>query len=385
VIADPRHESREARVSCFPPPLDGNPYQRLLYQHLDAEGYRLVRDPSVDEGWLRFRWLWRNRRSIDVLHIHWPQGLWRHRASTSPLERAVSWLKLGALAVRLPVARALGYTVAWTVHQVSPHEGVGRLDRAGARVLARNSHVLLVHDADTGAEVRDLDPRAAERTRVVEHGNYFGVYPPGHARDAVREQLGLRRDTFVFLCFGELRSYKGVRPLLDAFRAADIPDSALVIAGRPYDEATTDAIRAAADEDPRIVPRLGFVPDDEVAELFGAADAAVLARRPGTSGSLVLALSLGVPAIAPSTPAYEELLHSDAGWTFGADVPGSLAAALRAAAADPDRVSRRSAALERAAELDWLRIARRTARHFDHADGRPARPHSLAPALENHS
>jgi beta-1,4-mannosyltransferase len=349
------------RVYSHPPALRTNPYQRLLYDHLSAEGFQLVEGAEVDGGFLRFRWLWRHRDDIDILHFHWPQGLWQHLRGPRALRGPLSALKLGALAVRLPIARTLGYRVAWTIHQVDPHEGGRALDRAGARLLARNADVLLAHDADTAADAKARLGRAAAGVATIPHGNYRGVYPAGRPRDAVREELGIAPDAFTFLCFGEIRAYKGIDRLLAGFEAAGLGDDvALVIAGRPVDDASAAAVNDAAARDPRIRPLLGFVPDERVTELFGASDAAVLARKPGTSGSLLLALSLDTPVVAPAAPAYEELLAGgEAGWLFER---GGLAGALREAASDPAAAREKAGAAGAVADtLGWPGIAARVA------------------------
>jgi glycosyltransferase involved in cell wall biosynthesis len=363
------------RLVSYPPALTSNPYQRLLYDHLAAEGFQLVEDEALQPGFLRFRWLWRNRRTIDILHFHWPQGLWEHNRGPAALRGPLSTVKVAALAARLRAARALGYTLVWTIHQVDPHEGGGRRDRIGTRALARNAHVLLVHDAHTAADARARLGRAARDVAIVPHGNYRGWYPEGRPRAQVRAELGLSDATFAFLCFGEIRAYKGIDRLLEAFAATDLPDAALIIAGRPVDAAAQTAVETAAARDPRIKPLLGFVPDERVTELFAAADAAVLARKPGTSGSLLLALSLDTPVVAPRSDAYDALLRDGgAGWLFDASAPDGLAAALRDAASDPAAArAKAGVAGEVADELGWPGIAARVAALLRAQDRRPRR------------
>lgn len=355
------------RVSAHPPPLADNPYQRLLYEHLAAHGVELVDEPSLRRGVMRFSWLWRARGELDLLHVHWPQGLYHHKRGPAALRPALSWVKLAALVPRLAAARVLGLRLVWTVHQVLPHEGGSRRDRLAARLLARACDALIVHDADALAALRDVSPRAAGRARLVPHGSYIGVYPPGRSRAEVREQLGLAPDAFVFLAFGLVRAYKALPALLDAFAAADLPAAALVVAGRPSDAEASALVSAAAARDPRVVAMLRFVPDDEVAELFGAADAAVVARAGGTSGALVLALSLGLPAVAAATAGYADLLHGErCGWLFSPGYGGGLRSALERAAADPEAARHKGrAALEVAATLRWQDCAANTAAIFD--------------------
>src|SRR5207302_523112 len=80
----------------------------------------------------------------------------------------------------------------------------------------------------------------------------------------------------------------------------------------------------------------GPVPDDRVSGLHEACDVAVLPRSDGgTSGALVLALSLGLPVVAAAVPAYEELTRrGELGWHFAPGDAASLRAAIEEVAGD---------------------------------------------------
>jgi beta-1,4-mannosyltransferase len=358
--ADLAATTARAAVASFPPVLPTNPYQRLLYEQLAALGI-----PLASAERFRLGPLWRIRSAVRYLHFHWPQSYWRHEHGPAVLRGPLSLAKIGVFGLRLAAARALGFRIVWTVHQVSPHEAAGeRVDRLGAAVLAALSHVLLAHDDATVEEVREKLGRAAERVAVVPHGSYIGVYPSGRSRDEVRAELGLAPETTAFLAFGDLRAYKAVEMLLDAFRAAQLDDAVLLVAGSDR-VGRGAAVVAAADADRRVRPLLGFVPDARVAELFDAADAAVVARSDGgTSGSLVLALSMGAPVVAARQPAYEALTGGGAaGWLFEPGDADSLGAALVAAErAGAEERARRGREARRLAELlRWSDIGARTA------------------------
>jgi len=364
-VREPRPDTRAAAptvgIASFPAVLTTNPYQRLLYGELARHGIAVVPDASFDAGWLR-----RARRSVRILHFHWPQSFWRNERGPRPLRHPLSYPKLALFAARLAAARALGYRVVWTVHQVYPHERVaGPVDRLGARILARASNVLIVHDRGTAATVALELPADAAKVVVVPHGSYAGVYPAGRDRQAVRRELGLADDTFAFLCFGDLRTYKSVAFALEAFARVDASRAALVVTGGIEDAEQAEAVRAAAAADSRVVERLGFVADERVAELFSACDAALCSRGDGgTSGSLILALSLGLPVVAARRPAYEELLDGEAaGWLFEPGDPDSLARTLeRAALADrAELAAKEDAVRAQVGRLRWDRIGARTA------------------------
>jgi glycosyltransferase involved in cell wall biosynthesis len=167
----------------------------------------------------------------------------------------------------------------------------------------------------------------------------------------------------VFLCFGELRANSDIGTLLEAFVGTAV-ESTLVVAGHAKDREAGAAVADAAARDGRIVRVEGFVRPDGVHELYDAADVAVLARTDGgTSGSLILALSLGKPVVVADTPGYRRLVRDGAaGWLFRTGDADDLRSTLERAAADPeDRRKRAEAARHVAESLDWGDAAARMA------------------------
>jgi beta-1,4-mannosyltransferase len=322
--------SSEVGVACLPGLLDTNPYQRLLYRSLASEGVLLRSGLRLE-----VRSLLRRRGDVRVLHFHWPELHYRQFGGPRVARGPLSALRLAIFAARLATARLLGFRVVWTVHQLAPHEQVTpRVDRLAARLLARRAARLIVHDEATLTAIeRELGPEARDKTRVIPHGSYAGVYPASRSRDDARAGIGINDNRFTVLSFGHIRAYKAIDLLLEAFARVERTEIALVIAGMTHDDAAEQALRRAAAADLRIRLILGFIPDEAVGDLFAAADAAVLARPDGgTSGSLVLALSQRLPVIASSSPAYRELVGEN-GWLFAPGDSRSLAAALETAAA----------------------------------------------------
>jgi beta-1,4-mannosyltransferase len=340
----------------FPPVLSENRYQSQLYAELAPHGFRVV------PGELKVRWLVANRRRARILHFHWPQEYYRHK----PMPRGpASWAKLTLFGVRLAAARVLGYRIAWTVHEVYPLQTAShRLDVVGTALLARFSHVLMANDKETAQQATLVLGSPAAKTEVVPHSSYTGVYPAGRARAEVRAELGIADDSVVYLLFGHVSVYKRIEWFVDAFRDADLEDAVLVVAGLPMDEDAAEHVRRAAGVDARVKPLLEFIADDAVSELYGAADVALCPRQDGgTSAVLILALSMGVPAVTARTPNYEELTDGErAAWLFEPHDSQSLIDALARAAEDADeRRARGAAGLEQVRGLSWEAMGRRTA------------------------
>jgi glycosyltransferase involved in cell wall biosynthesis len=355
--------ARTVGVASHPAPLPQNPYQRLLYESLAQHGFQIEEDGEFKVGWLL-----RNRRRVRVVHFHWPWPYIVHLPSPGGL---LSWVKCALFGLRLLAARALGYAVVWTVHEVRPlYPQNPRVEALGARMLARASSLLIANDRDTAERAKAELGRAAAGIEVVPHPSFESAYPSGRPRAEVRAELGIPADAFVTLLFGHVSPYKRIEWAIDAFRAGAPDNSFLVVAGLVMDEALGDAVRAAAAADDRVKARLGFVPDEQVAELYGAANAALCPRQDGgTSGVIILAFSLGVPVIAARVPNYEEVTRGEtAAWLFEPGDAASLAGALESAAADPAAVERKGeAGRQLVASLTWEATASRTAALLDAA------------------
>jgi glycosyltransferase involved in cell wall biosynthesis len=157
----------------------------------------------------------------------------------------------------------------------------------------------------------------------------------------------------VLLAFGLVRPYKQIPELIAEFGKVADPGFRLLVAGRPLDEQMRLRLQAAGAEDPRVVLRLERIPDAEVAELHLAADAAVLAYRDVfSSGALMLALSHGLPVIAPAGSTADELGGLPEVRLFA---PGQLAAALAASA--PAGAAARRSAVHGAERHGWGEVA----------------------------
>jgi len=371
------------RIAAFPPRIleDRNPYARLLYSELERVGFE-----TIGGGPLKLKWLLRSRRHVDILHFHWdPQQKYVQRPAdrmTALLrrlrgERLVPWWDVASFVTLLVAARTLRYSLVWTIHEIRPHESEhSRHDILASRALARLSDLLLAHDAATAERAREELGLPSAEIHVVPHGSYVGAYPPGRARDDVRSELGVQPDAFVFLAFGHLRAYKELPILLEAFQSLPLPSARLIVAGVPWDAEMRNIASVAAERDARIRLMLGPVPVEGVDELFKASDAAVFPRGDGwTSGSLILAMSMGVPVVAARRSTYVELMDGEtSGWLFEPGDVSSLKDCLLAAATNPEQARRKGAhALTLASRMTWARSAAITARLIARIGETPSR------------
>lgn len=341
--------------SIFLPDQRRNPYQTLLANALMRQG--------VDVQWCDFRpgWFPLSRlggpaAKADVLHLHWIKDLiapvlW----SGGRLKRA---LRLAALALDVLLVRARGKRVVWTVHNLVSHEsGSPALELRARRLLAWACSSVVVHSASALRRIEETYRiRLSRKAHVIPHGNYEGCYPDDPSRtEALRAEFGLEPSSITLLFFGAVREYKGVLRLVEAFRATRNPNLRLIIAGRPQPLLLQDQVAAAAAGDDRIVLRIGYVDDRDVAPLFALADAVVIPfERALTSGSTVLAMTMHKATLLPDEARVFDLVDDESGIFFGSTA--GLTTCLDAL--DKTDLRRMGANGGRTADaLNWDRIA----------------------------
>jgi len=219
----------------------------------------------------------------DVVVMQWWTSVW-----------APVWWALARSLRRVPRPELL-----FICHNVLPHEP--RLWDAGlARAVLRLADRIVVSSEQERENLHALLPNApADIVPLPVFDMLAGAMPP---RDEARARLGLSPEGPVLLNFGLVRSYKGVRYLLDALprvREA-FPDVQLVIAGEFWEDRgpyLAQVAQLGLEDCVTIVDR--YIPNEETPLYFAAADVVVLPyTRVTQSGVAQLALGFRKPLIA---------------------------------------------------------------------------------------
>lgn len=346
------------RVLFLPDYTAANAYQRQLAEGLRSRGVTVTAQPTARRRLLPVLQAVRAQGRPDVVHVHWTEPY------ISGGRADVSRLKATRTITELRVLHRLGVRVVWTVHDLSRHDRpVEPREMRFNRDLFRLSSAVIVHcEAAREALLAALQPPAAmaRRVRVIPHGHYLDAYRNDVGREAARQRLGLSAEGVVLAFVGWVRPYKGVRELLMAFRELGGEDLRLLVAGQPGSDGFAAAITELAADDPRVVLKLGFVPDDELQLYLNAADAIALPYREiFTSGSVLLAMTFGRAVIAPRRGCIGQTLDEAGAVLYEAGDPKGLRDALRRALeSDLGAMGRHNRA--RSDEFGWERIAAAT-------------------------
>ena len=328
-----------------------NPYIRLWRESLARQGV-VFSVASRPQDFLK-RAL--SPAPLDLVHLHWVHPISRNFL--------LGLLKFLMFQTALVLFWLRGVRIFWTVHNLLSHEKQHLwMDRLNNWLVARFVTGAFVHGKSAIPLVSRALSLPEQRIHCSFHGSYAGVMLPPAADGADPEALpGCN-----FLYFGLVRPYKGVIDLLRQYAALPLAGR-LTIAGDPQGVGVRQAVEAAAARDSRIDLRLGYLEDGELARLIHAANVVVLPfHEVFTSGSLVMAITMGKPVILPRVGLLPEYVDEDCAFFYTPGEDDGLAAAL-CRAADCDRaVLRRMgrAAAQRAQGLDWELIAEGIARVY---------------------
>lgn len=265
-----------------------NPYLVLLVRSLPDEVESLF-----------FSWRTAVLGRYDVLHVHWPEHLLGAGGARGLARRAA----FAAVLVRVRLTRR---GVVRTLHNIRPHEGRGGIDA----ILLRGFDAVT-----TGTVVLQPSP-------VPPPGRFVVQIPHGHYRPWFAGLPSATRVEGRLLFFGQIRGYKGVPELLEAFAAVGAGAS-LVVCGQPQDGALARDLTDRAARDPRVSLRLGHVADADLSVEVGRAQLVVLPyKEMHNSGAVLLALSLDRPVLVPRSGHSRALAQEvGAGWVLEYDGP----------------------------------------------------------------
>jgi beta-1,4-mannosyltransferase len=284
-------------VCCFPLVHKENSVLTSLYAVLRERGFELI------------PWKWGpDLRKAHIFHVHWPDAVVMGRSKARAL------VKTGLFLFSSFVFRLRGTRIVQHVHNIGSHDQLHpRLEAFMWSVFLPMVDCFVHLNSASIDEMKRKWPRiASKRHEVVFHPHYEieGTSHGKMRREDVRKSIGLDSSTRLLLSFGLIRPYKGIEDLISSFVAAAMPETHLLVVGRPYCEEYGARLCAMAKNQDHITLRLEYLPDDELSDLIAAADFVVMAHRKlNNSGVAMLALANGRAICAPALGAIPEISH----------------------------------------------------------------------------
>ncbi len=344
------------RVWMWPKYSNLNLYNNLLTDSLCGAGVEVM---DLTHGRLALRVA--RARPGDVVHVHWMHHAYQNR---NPL---LFVAKSALLLTTLLVLKAKRVRLIWTLHNLYPHEvKYRRMERTMRTLICRFCFGLIVASETAKRQAMAEFAVPASKLTVVKHGHYADVYKPNGAD--VRRLYGIGKDAEVYLFLGAIKAYKGVEELIEAYHAVQTESSCLIIAGKADRE--MEAYLRNVKDTRNLVLDMRFIPNEEVADLIGAADVMVMPYKEiTTSGSAILGLSFRKLVVMPDNGFIDEYFEEGMVVRYDPGVAGGLAGAMETAmrsvkegrSPDYDRALR---------QLEWGPIAERIKNVYQGRDER---------------
>ena len=305
------------------------------------------------------RLAWQRLRGARVLHLHWTYPFSWRWADRLPIARHLPrwWFE-----VLLRSARAIGFRLVYTSHNLLPHTPVFDDDRAARASLLRQSNAVITFSR---AAAERMEQEFGVTSEVV------SIIPEGTPRSAATSDR-VHTHTPLAVSFGHLESYKGVDLFIEAASSTDtlIDVELLGSAGdERYAAALGDELERLRRRGRRGTWHARGFRDDELEELLKRATMAVFPFREITnSTSMRVAMAHDVPCILPALPSFADVPRESACWFEPGDI-ASLAHAMDAVATADARTCSAMTTAARAwlAEWDWTRVGRATRLVYERA------------------
>ncbi|MGG6283152.1 glycosyltransferase family 4 protein [Leptolyngbya sp. AN03gr2] len=336
------------RVLIVPDCRSVNPYQDLLARSLEVQGTKVF----FSQGYRRILPLFRETiqpsSEIDVLHLHWISPFIKGKS------RFIRTLYAAKFLIDVMLVKRSGIRVVFP-----------NLEQWVRRKLASLVDRIIVLNQATLKDLAQEFHFDQSKAVMIAHGHYRDVYPPAICQLEARKKLNLPTHGRLFLTLGLLRAYKGIETLLETWRENQsiFANCTLVIAGKAS-PAYAEKLQHMIAELPNVVLIPEFIEDDRIHLFFSAASIVVLPyKKILNSGSLILAMSYGVPVIAPGIGSISEYLGDANSLLFCPDEKqGLLKAMQQSLHTDLEQLSQNT--IEACDRLDWNEIGRSTKQFY---------------------
>jgi beta-1,4-mannosyltransferase len=306
-----------------------NPYQALLYGHTLDAGVAAI--PLYDLAELQDVAALTKAGAHVVLHLHWTNRI----LDTAETE-AEARTRLTDFVATLDAFAAAGGRLVWTVHNILPH-GAERpaFEAELQQAIVDRADVVHVMSANTPDEAAEWFSIPRDKVLHVPHPSYLGAYADIVPREQARYLLGIEPDETVYALLGAIKPYKGTDRLLDVFDALcerDPQRRRLIVAGQPDRDGYVDEFLERCELHPFVSLHARRIPPEEMPVFLRASDFAVLPYLQSlNSGVLMLALTFGLPVVAPEAGGIGETVNRQIGRTFAPDDDDGLLEAMFAA------------------------------------------------------
>jgi glycosyltransferase involved in cell wall biosynthesis len=360
--------------------LIGNDYTLCLAESLYSENVHLTfivpsnRILNIDNGIAVKKWLPSKAQDKGKLKkiLNYFIFLFKTTALTLKKNKTVvhfQFLRFKTDIFYIIFLRILGIKIVYTAHNIFPHDSK-KYDYILNYILYKSVNKIIIHSETTKINLLKLFKLPASKLDVIPHGN-FDIYINPHpiSRIEARQKFNLRENDKVLLFFGQIREYKGIDLLIEAFKIVlqNEENVFLIIAGGTVSQESTDEYMQlinTIENRNNVIAHFNFIPKEDVEFYFKTADFVVMPyKRIDHSGVVHLAYSFNKPIIATNVGDFPEvIIENKTGYLVNSQKPEDFAEKIIYAIKNMDLIEEMSKNISELNKnkFSWTAIARKT-------------------------
>ena len=291
------------KIGLFPFGGKENPYTKMIADAVAQGGNSPL--PLQDTKFFPIRRACQS--GVDLIHMFWPSNFYHSSTWFGTMIKRVMFADGLNCLSRLPLI--------YSADNLYPHDAESPdFEKSQIQKIVNKADGIIVA-SEAAQEIFSKAYRIPETTKffIVPHCNYIGKYKDTISRDQARLKLGIAPQEKVMLSLGRINKYKGLGLLSKAFFAANAENSHLLIAGSCNQPELIEEINKNNKPESgraKMTIHARFIPDDEIQVYMRAADCVVLSYDdvPMNPGSVILAMSFGLPVCCVNTGSVAEIL-----------------------------------------------------------------------------
>lgn len=195
--------------------------------------------------------------------------------------------------------RLRGKKIVWMLHNKKPHaQGRDGMKTFLARLIAKNSSLIITHSEEGVRLVHDDFPYAARKVHYIDH--------PTKCRLQLATAASTAEKKYDLLIWGTIARYKGIFEFVDYIRTNKIDHLRICIVGGASETVFKDLKAICPDNITPINQRPSF---DELADYINQSEFVLCPYAPETilsSGMLMDSLSFGAKVIGPEVGSFKD-------------------------------------------------------------------------------
>lgn len=297
-----------------------NPYNYLIYSEIEKQGYTISEFSTLKKNIFNFKYLKKHK----IIHIHWPANYLLFGQN-----KFLVWLRIYKFYAYVRFVKLLQIKLVWTVHNLNSHESeFPEQEKVLHRILYKFMDGFISMNRSGLDQIKEnIHNGNVQKTIYIPHPNYKGYYANAIEKNEAREKLHISAESSVFLFLGQIRKYKNLPSLIEAFQQLNFPGKVLLIAGELHQEVKKEVLSSIG-ANREIVFYNGFIKDEDLQIFLNAADIVVTPyKKIFNSGSILLNLSFDRPTLAPDLYAIADMKeHVGKKWmkTYDTDISSEV-------------------------------------------------------------